>query len=292
MRSMYLAAAACVSLMACTVDAPDTSITNQNIVSRNRLASNRLASNRLASNRLASNRLASNSLDEIALASNPETAAMVTTESGREVYSYIVSCALPEGVTITGDAHDSSLNVGPPDYNYTCTNGSCTFNGALGLASRWAEHRLDPKGQGWISACLLARVNANGEAESISLTVLGDELLLYPAEEGAFYGNVFNDTTASSDDEWLALSTNACSGENNDVAHEQARDCATLNPSSGLTYCGFNYAGDCRDFTPAFPTPAACSGYTGASGYYMDCHDEAGAKGKKFREVITTYVAQ
>jgi hypothetical protein len=222
---------------------------------------------------------------------------MITTESGRELYSYIVSCALPEGITITGDSGDPNLNVGPPDYNYTCTNGQCTFLGAIGLAPRWAEHRLDPKGEGWVSACLLARVNANGQAEAISmrgrndaLAVVGDELILYGAEEGAFYGNVFNDTKASSDDEWLRLSTNACSGANNDVAHDQARDCATLNPASGVTYCGFNYAGDCRDFTPP-PTPYACSGFTGEpSGYYTDCHDTAGGNGKKFREVITTYI--
>jgi hypothetical protein len=291
MRPMFLAAA-CVSLMACTVEAPDTSITNQNIGTRNRLASNRLASNRLASNRLASNSLSP-------LLANPDTAEMMQSEAGRDVYSYVVSCALPEGTTIEGDV-PGAPDVGPPDYNYTCSGEHCVFAGAIGLAPRWVEHKLDNKGQGWVSACLLARVNANGLAESISmrgrndsLAVIGDELLLYAAEEGAFYGNVFDNTTAGSDDEWLALSTNACAGANNDVAHAQARDCATQNGTSGLTYCGFNYAGDCRDFTPAFPTPAACSGFTGApDGYYTDCHDEPGAKGKKFREVITTYVAE
>jgi hypothetical protein len=55
-------------------------------------ASNRLASNRLASNRLASNRLASNSLGAAALTSS----ALIETADGREVFSYIVKCALPE----------------------------------------------------------------------------------------------------------------------------------------------------------------------------------------------------
>jgi hypothetical protein len=304
MRSMYLAAATSVALVACTVEAPDTSVTNQALGTSNRLASNRLASNRLASNRLASNRLASNRLasNSLALTANPETSDILSTAGGRELYSYIVSCALPPGATIEADV-GGGLNAGPPNDNYSCTNGHCVFAGALNLAPRWVEHKLDPKGQGWVSACLLSRVNANGLAEAISmrgrndeLFVEGDELLLFPAEEGGFYGNVFESVDAQTDDEWLALNTNACSGEDNLVAHSQARDCATLNPGSptpGLTYCGFHYAGDCRDFTPAFPNPYACSGFTGApDGYYMDCHRDAGGKGKKSREVITTYVAQ
>ncbi|HUS28725.1 MAG TPA: hypothetical protein VMZ53_09450 [Kofleriaceae bacterium] len=300
MRSMYLAAA-CVSLIACTVDAPDTSVTNQEIRTRNRLASNRLASNRLASNRLASNRLASNSLSSTILLANPETNDLMLTEEGRDLYSYIVGCALPEGITIEGNV-PGAPNAAPPDFNYTCSGGHCVFSGALGLAPRWAEHKLDNKGQGWVSACLLSRVNANGIAEGISmrgrndeLAVSGDELVLFPAEEGAFYGNVFEDVPAENDDAWLALTTNACSGEDNFVAHDQARDCATPNPATDntLTYCGFHYAGDCRDFTPAFPNPYACRGFSGSpDGYYMDCHRDAGGKGKKSREVITTYVAQ
>jgi hypothetical protein len=304
MRPLYFAAA-CVSLLACTVEAPDTSVTNQKSETRNRLASNRLASNRLASNRLASNRLASNRLasNSLALTANPDTDDILATEEGRDVYSYIVSCALEAGTTISADVADAGT-VGPPDYNYTCTNDHCTFGGALGLAPRWEDHKLDGKGQGWVSACVLARVNANGEAESISLrgrsgalTVEGDELFFYTAEEGAFYGNVFDAVEASSDEEWLSLTTNACSGVNNFVAHSQARDCATPdNTRPGLTLCGFNYAGDCRDFTPQFPNAYACRGFTGEpDGYYNDCHSESGSgkwpAGTKSREVITTYVA-
>jgi hypothetical protein len=303
MRPLYFAAA-CVSLLACTVEAPDTSVTNQKSETRNRLASNRLASNRLASNRLASNRLASNSLSATMLSANPETDDILTTEEGRDVYSYIVSCALPAGTSISGDVAGTGT-VGPPEYNYSCVDDHCTFGGALGLAPNWANHKLDNKGQGWVSACVLARVNANGEAEAISLrgrsaalTVDGDELFFYTAEEGAFYGNVFDAVEAASDAEWLALTTNACSGVNNFVAHSQARDCATPdNANPGLTLCGFNYAGDCRDFTPQFPNAYACRGFTGEpDGYYNDCHSVSGSgkwpAGTKSREVITTYVAE
>src|SRR5215472_1301088 len=55
---------------------------------------NRLASNRLASNRLASNALAGEKLATVRLQANSDTAELLGTADGREVYSYIISCAL------------------------------------------------------------------------------------------------------------------------------------------------------------------------------------------------------
>src|SRR5207247_9937101 len=71
------------------------------------------------------------------------------------------------------------------------------FHGALGLAPEWLLKRLS-SGKGWISACLLARVNDFNTAEDISLrgghpalTISQDEADLFTLEEGAFYGNLF-----------------------------------------------------------------------------------------------------
>src|SRR3954466_4854843 len=97
MRWMYLAAA---TLVACTVEAPDTSVTEQHAEVHNRLAGNRLAGNRLAGNRLAGNRLAGNALSSTSFEPLPETAQMLETADGREVYYYMVSCALPDSITI------------------------------------------------------------------------------------------------------------------------------------------------------------------------------------------------
>jgi len=79
-------------------------------------------------------------------------------------------------------------------------NEVCTFTGALGLAQHWIDRRLDPKGQRWVSACLLARVNFHDQAEAISLrglapelTVNTDEQEIYTVEEGAFFGNLSTD---------------------------------------------------------------------------------------------------
>jgi len=305
MRPLFLAAATTL-LVACTVDSPvNEGVVSQNAGTHNRLASNRLASNRLASNRLASNRLASNRLASNRLVANPETAEILETEEGRDVYSYIVSCALAENTTIEADV-PGAADTAPPETQYTCANEHCTFPGSLTLATRWEDHKLDKRGQGWVSACLFARVNANDTAEAISLRgdnpgliVSQDEMELYTAEEGAFYGNLFiDDPDPSHPPEWYACrgeAKAACPGDTG-CGGLANRDCAQENPANpGFTMCGFKYAGDCGDFTPAIPSPYACRTYDAAAGTYGDCHDEAGfgrwKHTQKFREVITAWVA-
>lgn len=266
-------------------------------VTRNRLATNRLATNRLATNRLATNRLATNSLSSNRLSANMATADLLATADGREVYSYLISCALPAGVsiaaTITG-APDSA----PPDTNYTCASGECVFEGSLGLASDWVDHKLSSKDERWVSACIFARVNLFTQAEGISLrgshpnlTVSAGEADEFPLEEGAFYGNLFTDEEDPID--W-----NACRGRDQaegDAGGLALRDCAEEDPNNpGRTYCGFKYAGDCAAFAPA-PSPFACKSYLGGLIGYGACHDSSGEghwpSSKTYREVITVYVA-
>src|SRR6516225_9613772 len=125
--SIALAVSGSMMLTALSANAEET--TNRlasNRLASNRLASNRLASNRLASNRLASNRLASNGLVETRLQANSETADMLNTADGREVYSYIVSCALPEGTTIEADVPGDE-DTAPPDTIYSCSKAHCVF---------------------------------------------------------------------------------------------------------------------------------------------------------------------
>jgi hypothetical protein len=310
MRPLYLAAAT-VLLVGCTVDSSvNESTTNQAVETHNRLASNRLASNRLASNRLASNRLASNRLASNQLAANALTAQILETEAGRDVYSYIVSCALPEDVTIEAviAGTDPVADSAPPETPYTCSSATrlCVFPGGLGLAPRWIDHRLDRPGQNWVSACLFARVNANDTAEAVSLRggnpgliVSPEEAELYTAEEGAFYGNLFiDDPDPSVPPDWHACRGEAKAECPGDVGCGGLanRDCAAENPATpGYTYCGFEFAGDCGDFTPSTPSPFACRTYDAAAGTYGDCHEASGfgqwPGQRKYREVITTWVA-
>jgi hypothetical protein len=295
MRTQILLVALAAS--ACTVDMDDPTVSTvgQQVGTHNRLATNRLATNRLATNRLATNRLATNSLSQ--LIANPETSGILDTEEGREVYSYVVSCALPVDTNIL--AYVPGAADSAPDANYTCVRGNCTFYGALNLAPSWLDQRLNKKGKAWISACLFARVNVHETAEAISLrgsnpglAVTVDEAELYPIEEGAFYGNVFlDDPDPNVLPEWYA-----CRGEHEAISEDGGlalRDCAEEDPGNpGYTYCGFKYTGDCRDFTPEFPNPYACDGFVG---FYKTCYERPGAGrwggASKHRYVITSFVS-
>lgn len=279
-----------------------THVTNaaitHNRLATNRLATNRLATNRLATNRLATNRLATNALSSSTLEASEASMELLATAEGRELFSYLVSCALPPDVTVQAllaGAPDSA----PPDTNFTCANGVCRFDGGLGLAPDWAEHKLTSKAERWVSACLLARVNVHVTAEAISLrgnhpglAVGQDEAETFILEEGAFFGNVF--THQDDPIEWYA-----CRGRGQAASEEGGlvlRDCAEPDPDNpGYTYCGFIYVGDCADFDE-MPSAYACKNADSAQGSYSECHTAPGPGkwpgARKYREVITAYVSE
>ena len=257
----------------------------------NKLAANKLAANKLAANKLAANKLAANALSSTSLEADASAAELLSTPEGRDVYAYLISCALPAGITIEATV------PGAADSEY-CTQERCVFAGALGLAEGWIDHKLAAKDEGWVSACVLARVNFHEEAEAVSLrgphpslTVSADEAELYTVQEGAFFGNLF--THEADPIDW-----NACRGEgqaSGEFGGLALRDCAEEDPANpGKTYCGFNYAGDCADFTPEVPSPYACKYFDSAQGAYTGCHTAPGngnwPKLQTYREVITVYV--
>lgn len=264
--------------------------------STNRLAANRLAANRLAANRLAANRLAANKLSANRLEANTETAEMLSTADGREVFSYMMSCALPKGTRIEATVPDVP-DTAPPDTLYRCKSGRCRFPGTLGLAEHWIDRRLSPKGQRWITACLLARVNLYGIKQIISMRGAAPELSISPGEterfslqEGAFYGNIFVDPDAP-------LNWNACRGRDQMAGEEgglELRDCTEPDPNdAGRTKCGFKYAGDCGNFTGSSTHVPACWSLDPEDGAYSDCLvPEANGQtpSRVHHEVITTYV--
>ncbi len=315
-----------LSASACTLDFDDgTSQTGQNVVTHNRLASNRLASNRLASNRLASNRLASNSISANELIANGETAQLLETADGRDVYSYLISCALGPDTHISADlnylpagpcaanqrcipADTDCDNPGPNGENcpnYSCDGGVCTFDGNLGLAPRWESRRLDMAGRGWVSSCIFSRVSALDTAVAISLrgevdslAVGEDEASTFNLQEGAFYGNLFVDNP----DESVPPDWNACSGKDSDLLTSRRCTQPSQDPEkAGLTECGFKYTGDCADHDTAVASPYACrtadSVTVGTTSYttYDNCYDSDGLgrwpHSQRARQVITVYVS-
>ncbi len=242
MRTSILAAL--VFAGGCVAETPDLGSTESHVESQNRIALNRIALNRIALNRIALN----------GLTTLGGASTMLDTADNRDVVSYLVQCALPEGSTVT-------LSDGSNTYS---------FAGAVGLAPGWATTAPTASEKRWVSACLLARTNAYGESVAISmrgphaaLGVDASEAAAFGLREGAFWGDVFGDT----------FDANACPGPAK-LAGSQAstlplRAC-TVSADGVTTTCGHDYAGPCA---------TAC---TDANGNYTACAGVA--------EVITTYV--
>jgi hypothetical protein len=293
------------SMLAACVAEPTESGDSQDVVSRNMLSANMLSANMLSANMLSANMLSANMLSANQLQLNPSGAQLLlSTADGRFLLQYIVSCAVPTGIDMIADVPDAPDSA-PPATPYTCSGGTCTFTGQLGLAPTWLHHKLDHNGVGWVSSCLLARVNANLVSEEISLrggasqlAVGPAEAQLYTVEEGAFYGDVFNYPKPIV---WIA-----CEGKgqiDGTFGGLVERKCARPDPNNpGKTICGFTYAGYCGDYSPQVPAAHACADYTAAPGYYNRCRASSGhgtvvddirADGEihhTFDHVITTYV--
>jgi hypothetical protein len=295
MRALAIATAA--SLAIGCVASDSTSSTSQAVTAWNRLAANRLAANRLAANRLAANRLAANRLAANQLSVNQIAAGdLLSTPDGRDVMSYVVSCALPANETLVAtsstacstdtDCADLPLEAGNTTFSgacsasHTCTH-TCTysFSGVVGVAPQWADDKLDQAGRRWVSACLFSRVNGHDTSEEISLrgendalTVAPDEQLLFNLEEGAFWGDLFRGTDKPI--LWVA-----CSGRDNVGSVSGGltiRECARPDPAHpGFTMCGFYYAGNCGDYNPVLNATHACQAFESEkdhASFYDGCH--------------------
>lgn len=190
--------------------------------------------------------------------------AMATSSDAREVLSYAISCAL--------DASQS--------FTYAAGGVSYTAAGAMGVAPDWASRALTTDEAGWVSACVMSRINLTGAVVSISArgesagyATTASELADFQVEEGAFWGNVFVDQGT--------VAGFACDGV--DQAADDSygdlplRQCAQPDPGdASQTPCGLHYAGLCRD---------ACASSTSPYGGCAFGSDEPDA------HVVTTFLA-
>lgn len=282
-------------------------MSTQGVLEGNKITSNKITSNRLELNKITSNKITSNKItsNSYKITSNQ----LVNTAEGRELLSYVVECAIPQGIDLIA----------------THQGVQYTFPGEIGLAPRWIDRSLREGEQRWVSACLLSRVNRYGISVAISirgphesLVVTESEANDFKREEGAFYGNIF--TPINEPLVWFA-----CRGRDEAVRESGSldlRDCTERDPANPTkTLCGFDYVGDCADFT-APRSSYACKkfrepedhdhdhgddcrhGQGGGGGhdhdeeynggYYEECHDEVGPgrwpHAERFTEVVTVFV--
>ncbi len=237
------------------------------------LNKNSLSTNALTLNQLAINALSTHEIEKGELKLNPEaTSGIEETDEGRELLKYIASCALPLGKEIST----------------TVSGVTYTFKGNLGLAPEWLNAPLSEIGQRWVSACLLAHVNAFGVKVPISVRgphpaineISKEEQEEFPVEEAAFYGNLFQNMN----DKYV------CAGSHEKTSSEylQLRVCSEVPGPNNLTKCEFFSMGSCgpADKKTSNQTSIACNGKDNTNGFFTSCH----AGDKTYEEVITIYL--
>jgi hypothetical protein len=151
----------------------------------NGLVMNGLVMNGLVMNGLVMNGLVMNGLVMNGLVMNGLTDASLANPPTQRFLKYLVSCALGPQQSLT----------------WTTAGGTTyTFPGELGLAPQWGgDHgSCDGSCQRWVSACLLARVDAAGIDREISIRGPHPALLPTPKEisqytqrEATYFGNLF-----------------------------------------------------------------------------------------------------
>ena len=156
----------------------------QPIITTNALTTAALTTNTLTSNSVATDALTSQPLTTDALASNPPVLGALADAMTRELFFYIVSCALPLGAHV----------------DVTVDGATYGFDGQIGLVPQWgnAGGSCDGPCKEWVSACVLSRVNYLGLTMSISargnkpaLALSDTEATDYPHREAAYFGNIF-----------------------------------------------------------------------------------------------------
>ena len=220
----------------CVVEGPSAldvgeraqAFSDNNRLSVNRLSMNRLSLNRLSLNRLSLNRLSLNRLSLNGAASD----GLEQTEQGRELLSYVARCALRDADILVAE-HDGV---------------TYEFPGLLGVAPEWENAPLTDSLQNWVSACLLAHVNAYDTSVPISLRAPEklefdiSESVAFPVYEATFFGNVFN----------VEQVMYACTGDMPEVANTLSADralraCSDAANADGTSECQFVTVGRCRD---------------------------------------------
>jgi hypothetical protein len=156
----------------------------QPAITANAITANAITANAITANAITANAITANAITANAITANAITANALTDPNARELFKYMVSCALPSTASV-------DLTIAGVDYS---------FPGELSLAPKWGlpGGSCNTACQEWVSACVLARIDYLGQKVNISLrganaalTPSAAELATYTYREGTYYGNLF-----------------------------------------------------------------------------------------------------
>jgi hypothetical protein len=189
---------------------------------------------------------------------------LASTARKREQLTYLVRCALPEGVEV-----------------YTQQGADrFTFPGRIGLAPRWVAEPMTPREERWVSACILAHVNAFGKHVQISLRATPppvpelqaseEEQQAFPIFEGGFFGNLFAPTPVAYACQGVRTPEQAQDPVLQERVCTQATDAFTAD-GKPVTRCRFILTGPCEEAASVTiggqPYPEVISSYLRPSHY-------------------------
>ncbi len=206
-----------------------------------------------------------------------ETAeTLASTEEGRELLRYVSYCALAEHETLVVEDPDGEATHEMP--------------GLIGLAPDWSGSPCDGECQRWVSACLLAHANGQGEPVAMSLRGEHPELAWTPAledefevEEAAFYGNLF----AAQPEKYACIGRGLFDGSwAGQSSYLQGRVCGLTGAG-----CDVETTGTCHSITGDGITDSATCNRSDDGSAYAGCGTQARDRaGETFDEVITVYL--
>ena len=132
----------------------------------------------------ASDEEATGAAKQAALVDNALVDNALNDPNARELYKYIVSCALPADAQVV----------------HTIGDETYVFDGGLGLAPEWGEMggSCDAECRSWVSGCVIARLDYLGQHVLISVRGDNDGLHTtkqerkdYKKPEATYYGDIF-----------------------------------------------------------------------------------------------------
>jgi hypothetical protein len=234
-----------VSVLGCVGPEGDNDADTESVASTEQpaITNNAITNNAITNNAITNNAITNNAITNNAITNNAITNNALSDPNARLLFKYIVSCALPASSEV-------DLTIDGVDYS---------FPGELGLSPSWGlpGGKCDAVCQGWVSACILARVDYLGKKVKISmrgthsaLTPTAAEKAKYTSREAAYYGNIFKATDA-----------------------QERFACLSPNLAGIPRVCGPTTDGCVVDVVS--PCNHTCIGPS-SDGFYLNCHDEEG----------------